>query len=284
MRLFVLLTLTMTVAAIPYDAVVAASQTSGCTPGFAHGHPYCLYPYRGVYSRQTDGGWDVQQSIGLNRVDTNADGDVVGQLRLVAASGSKAMLYFGYDKVTCKYMTAAPQTIVQTIANAGMLSAVGEYFLADEPHVSSCPNSPSQFAATTAAIRAIDPDAMDRPTMLVGYRQEDITAYDGTVDMLGLDDYPCHYEGPRKVCEFTDITNEASWVRTSRYRIVLQVFDDGYYALPTPADLHKEFMMMRKTDAEGYIVYAWHAGPDSSKWLENQPAVQKAIAAENGLA
>src|SRR4029079_3295794 len=184
---------------------------------------------------------------------------VESSLMSLVAAGEKAQLYFGYNKVNCTWNTNAagetPEQIVAHLAADGSFAGVGGYFLDDEPHISTCPDSPEQMLDMTNAIHAIDPNPATRPTMLVDYVQADVQAYSGTVDVIGLDWYPCRYVGG---CDFTRITTEATWPAPGqRYRIVLQAFDDGYYRLPTTTELNTEFRTMKQTGAEGYIVYAW---------------------------
>jgi hypothetical protein len=72
---------------------------------------------------------------------------------------------------------------------------------------------------------------------------------------------------------------------------VIQAYGDGasalcgsspWYRLPTPGELHQEFVHWSATKMEGYLVFAWHwPDCDSSVWLANHPELQAQLALEN---
>jgi hypothetical protein len=67
-----------------------------------------------------------------------------------------------------------------------------------------------------------------------------------------------------------------------RYWGVIQAFGDDYYKLPTPQELHEEFLYWRATRMQGYDVFAWQWPRDRpALWLANHPDLQAQLAKEN---
>ena len=100
--------------------------------------------------------------------------------------------------------------------------------------------------------------------------------------MLGLDHYPCSIENG---CDYSKIDKQAAEADRLgvRYWGVIQAFGDDWYKMPTPEELHQQFVHWRATDMEGYLVFAWRSpSTDSSRWLANNPELQSQLAKENG--
>lgn len=58
---------------------------------------------------------------------------------------------------------------------------------------------------------------------------------------------------------------------------------DDWYRVPTPEELHEQFLRWRASRMEGYFVFAWHwPANDSTLWLANHPELQAQLAVENG--
>jgi hypothetical protein len=52
--------------------------------------------------------------------------------------------------------------------------------------------------------------------------------------------------------------------------------------VPTPEELHQQFVHWRATNMEGYLVFAWrYPDDDPSLWLANNPALLAQLALEN---
>ena len=135
------------------------------------------------------------------------------------------------------------------------------------------------MSARSALVKSIDPVP---PTFLVSYKVDQFKLLAGTVDIMGLDHYPCSIPDG---CDYTKIDAEAAEADRLgiRYWGVIQAFGDSYYKLPTPAELHQEFVHWRATRMSGYLVFAWHwPSNDPSLWLANDGPLQSQLAIENG--
>jgi hypothetical protein len=113
------------------------------------------------------------------------------------------------------------------------------------------------------------------------YRVEELERFAGTVDVLAVDRYPCsHAHG----CDYTKIDeaiHELNRLKV-RYWAVIQAHGDEWYRVPTPSELHEQFVRWRASRMEGYLVFAWR-WPDEepSLWLANHPELQAQLAVEN---
>ena len=63
---------------------------------------------------------------------------------------------------------------------------------------------------------------------------------------------------------------------------LVQAHGDEYYKVPTPQELHEEFLHWRATRMQGYLVFAWHWPRDTpSLWLAYNRGLQAQLAREN---
>jgi len=237
---------------------------------------------RGAYGTDNSAsGFDRIAAAGFNTVVTNPYRELLDPL---AARGLHGVVWLGgWDNATCtwEFDEATIRHLVPPIAGHPALLA---YYLGDEPQFSDCPAGPSAYRARSALVHALD---ASRPTFTV------ISAYDpgtresypyahwaGTVDILGLDVYPCSFA---RGCDFADIDGAvaaAARAGISRYWGILQAFQDDYYRLPTPAELGAQFEHWNRSRMSGYLVFSWNYGAVS---LDNQPTLVATLKQQNVL-
>jgi hypothetical protein len=234
--------------------------------------PRRQYPVRGIYDRDSA----RQAALGFNLIDS---GPYEDQMDALAARGLKGFVWLGgYSDTQCafKQSDAWVRSHVAAIAGHG---AVGAYFIDDEPHVDSCPTAPAPMRARSELVKSIDPGP---PTFIVTNDTEELKLLAGTVDVIGLDHYPCsHLHG----CDYSKIDAQAAEADRLgvRYWGVIQAHGDDWYKVPTPAELHEQFVHWRATNMEGYLVFAWHFPDDQpTLWLANNLPLQLALRRENG--
>jgi hypothetical protein len=183
----------------------------------------------------------------------------------------------GYDNETCRFH----QSDIWVRAHVSAVArnpGVGAYFIDDEPNAGACPTAPAQIRARAALVKSIDPGP---PTLLVTFRLDELPELAGTVDVIGLDHYPCSREHG---CNYSIIDREAAAANRLgiRYWGVIQAHGDAYYKVPTPQELHEEFVHWRATRMQGYLVFAWRwPRNDPSLWLANHPELRAQLAREN---
>lgn len=237
------------------------------------------YAVRGVYDRDlSPTGFDHQAALGFNFIDSNPSRH---QMIPLARRGLKGFVWLGgysNDSCTFKNSDAWVRSQVATIARN---PAVGAYFIDDEPDASSCPTAPAQMRARSRLVKSID-RRRKRPTFIVLQRPEQLKLFARTVDVIGLDRYPCkvHLNG----CDYSIIRRQSAEANRLRIRYwgVIQAHTDGYYKLPTPAELHQQFVHWRRTKMEGYLVFAWRWPEDEPQnWLANRPELRAQLAKEN---
>jgi hypothetical protein len=233
------------------------------------------YEVRGVYDRDFSAtGFDQEAALGFNFIDSSVFDDF-GEL---AARHLKGFVWLGgYSNDSCSFVEddAWIRKHVSAIADS---PGVGAYFIDDEPDAAACPHAPAQLKARSDLVKSID---RGRPTFLVMYKLDQLELFAGTVDVIGLDTYPCTLE---RGCDFEKIDAQADLADRLgiRYWGVIQAFGDDWYKLPTRDELHREFTHWRATNMEGYLVFAWrHPDGMRSLWLANHPGLQAQLAVEN---
>jgi hypothetical protein len=234
------------------------------------------YGVRGIYDRDfSKTGFDNEAAIGFNYIDS---GPYPGEMRALVAHHLKGTIWLGgYDNTTCRfyYSDAWVRSHVSAIAGS---PGVGAYFIDDEPDATKCPTAPSQIRARAALVKSLDPGP---PTLLVTFRLDQLRLFAGTVDIIGLDHYPCSREHG---CNYSIIDQEAAVADRLgiHYWGVVQAHGDEYYKVPTPQELHEEFLHWRATRMQGYLVFAWHWPRDNpSLWLAYNRGLQAQLAREN---
>jgi hypothetical protein len=234
------------------------------------------YPIRGVYDRdRSSTGFSNEAAIGFNYIDSGPYRD---EMRALAAHHLKGLIWLGgYDKSTCRFSESDGWVRSHVSAIAGS-PAVGGYYVADEPDAARCPRAPAQMRARAALVKSIDPRP---PTLLVTYRLDQLRLFAGTVDVIGLDHYPCSYEDG---CRYALIDREAAAADRLgiRYWGIIQAFGDDYYKQPTSPQLYEEFVHWRATKMQGYLVFAWRWPRNKpSMWLANHAQLRTQLAKEN---
>jgi hypothetical protein len=235
------------------------------------------YAVRGVYDRDLSAtGFDHEAAIGFNFIDSSPSRD---QMNRLAHRGLKGFIWLGgYSNDSCTFRES-DEWVRAYVARVARSKAVGAYFIDDEPDAASCPTAPAQMRARSRLVKSIDPR---RPTFLVQQRPEQLKLFARTVDVIGLDRYPCkvHLNG----CDYSIIHRQAREADRLRIRYwgVIQAWGDDYYKLPTPSELHGQFVHWRRTKMRGYLVFAWRYPRDAPEtWLANHPELQAQLAKEN---
>ena len=148
----------------------------------------------------------------------------------------------------------------------------------DEPDAAACPSAPTQMRERSDLVKSLDHGAI---TFLVDYKVDQLKLRAGTVDIIGLDDYPCSHEDGCRWEIIDEQIAEADRLGL-RYWAVIQAHGDDYYQQPTPDELREEFRRWRASNMEGYLVFSWRWPPDDpTLWLENHPELLAVLADEN---
>lgn len=283
---------TVAVAALLLSAAAGATgapNLTGASETFAKARPHGVtvatakrvrrprYAVRGVYDRDlSPTGFDHEAKIGFNFIDSDPYRD---QMDRLARRGLKGFIWLGgYSNDSCTFRRD-DGWVRSHIAAIARSRAVGAYFIDDEPDAAECPSAPAQMRARSRLVKSIDPR---RPTFLVQHRPEQLKLFAGTVDVIGLDRYPCkvHLKG----CDFSIIHRQAAEAERLgiRYWGVIQAWGDDYYKVPTPRELHLQFEHWRRTKMRGYLVFAWRWPDDKPEdWLANHPELRAQLAKEN---
>ena len=237
------------------------------------------YALRGVYDRDSSPtGFDHEAALGFNFIDSSPSRS---QMNTLARRRLKGFVWLGgYSNDSCTFRNS-DQWVRSHVATIARSPGVGAYFIDDEPDASKCPTAPAQMRARSRLVKSID-RRPKRPTFIVLQRPEQLKLFARTVDVIGLDRYPCkvHLNG----CDFSIIRRQSAEANRLRIRYwgVIQAHTDGYYKLPTPAELHQQFVHWRRTKMEGYLVFAWRWPEDEPEnWLANRPELLAQLAKEN---
>ncbi|TMD09802.1 MAG: hypothetical protein E6J01_00705 [Chloroflexi bacterium] len=254
----------LAVLVIPLAACSASSQprptpspAAQATPTPAPSQFTSAFP-RGAYGKDgTASGYDLIRSAGFNAVMTGA---FRADLDALQAQGLKGVVWLGQGYNTqCvwQYDDAWIRAHVSAIAGHPAILA---YYLGDEPSVTLCPNSPALYRARTALVRSIDPE---HPTFTVLQVSDHGNRFAyapwlGTVDIVGLDVYPCnHTESTCDLSKIDDAVAAARQQGLTRFWAVVQDFQDGFYRIPTPDELRLEFEHWDRSSMSGYFVFSW---------------------------
>jgi hypothetical protein len=236
---------------------------------------------RGVFGHDSSAsGYTLQAGKGFNAFDI---GPERSRLDALARDGLKAIVWLGgWSNVTCSW-EHDDSWIQPRIGSVADSHAIAAYYLGDEPQASKCPAAPAMFRARTALVHELDPN---HPTLTV------ISAFDagrtfpyaewkGSTDILAFDVYPCNRTSAQ--CDFDRIDAAIGAIRNAgitRYWAVIQAFEDSYYRLPSPIELHEEFQRWRRSSISGYLVFSWSY---LSFNLEHQPEHLRQLEMENSV-
>jgi hypothetical protein len=235
-------------------------------------------PVRGIFDRDASAtGFDDQASLGFTTFDT---GPWPQRLDALAARHLKGFVWLGgYSNERCRFRESDRWVREHVSAIAGH-PAIAGYFLDDEPLAEECPSAPAEIKIRADLIRSLDPRP---PTFVVLYRVDELKRFAGTADVLAVDHYPCSIDHG---CDFGKIDESIRELDRLgvRYWAVIQAHGDDWYRVPTPAELHQQFVRWRASRMEGYLVFAWRwPDGDPSSWLQNDRALQWQLAKENAL-
>jgi hypothetical protein len=276
----------LTVSVLAVFSAVACGVESASAPTATHAAlTGKRYPVRGIYDRDID----RQVALGFNFIDTGPGKD---QVRAIAARGLKPLVWLGgYSNTTCTFNESDDwvRSHVRPIAvsrrqrrrsrhHRRRKPLVGAYYIGDEPNAAACPTAPAQLKARSRLVKSIDPRP---PTLTVINKDDQLKLFAGTVDIIGLDHYPCSIKNG---CDYSKIDRQAAKADRLgiRYWGVIQAYGDDYYKVPTAGELHQEFVHWRATNMEGYLVFAWRwPDCDPSVWLANHPELHHQLAWEN---
>jgi hypothetical protein len=241
-------------------------------PAPAHAGPVV----RGIFEQDSSAtGFDDEAALGFTMFDTGPWPD---KLAAVRAKGGKGFIWLGgYSNESCRFRKSDQWVRERVSAIAGN-PAVAAYLIDDEPLAKDCPSAPAQIKARAKLVKSLDPGP---PTFVVLYLTEELKKFAGTVDILAVDRYPCSI---RHGCDFSKIDDAIHELDRLgvRYWGVIQAHGDDWYRVPTPAELHEEFVRWRASRMEGYMVFSWKWPDDNpSLWLSNHPELQAQLKKEN---
>jgi len=230
---------------------------------------------RGCYGKDSSpSGFDhiVQTGFGvIDRAAYPADLEAL-------PSGVKGLVWLGgYDNDHCvwEHSNQWIRSRVRAIAQHPVIVA---YYLADEPHVWDCPSAPAQLKKRSTLVKSLDPLHPTFAVIRPHSPGNPYAPYVGTVDILGVDVYPCSHRHGCVMSKIDDAVSLAEQAGVRRYWGILQAFGDSWYRMPTADELHEQFGRWRRTRMEGYLVFSWAWRADG---LENHPELREALEAEN---
>src|SRR5215211_217642 len=234
------------------------------------------YSVRGIYGRDSSAtGFDHLARLGFNFIDS---GPYKDRMQRLTKRGLEGFVWLGgYSNTTCSFVKS-DRWVRTRVAEIAHTHGVGAYFIDDEPDASKCANSPAQIRARSRLVKSIDSRV---PTFLVTYHVDQLKLFARTVDVIGLDHYPC---SRKHGCDYSVIDEQAAEADRLgiRYWGVIQAYGDDWYALPSPDDLHRQFERWRQTEMEGYLVFGWRWPLDQPDlWLERQRQLHSQLAGEN---
>ena len=200
------------------------------------------------------------------------------ELDVAKANGMTAMVYIGgYNKTTCQFGRDDAWVRSHIAAILGH-PAIRFYYIADEPHISTCPNAPAQIRARSDLVHSLDPG---KPTVVAISQPSEYSAFAGTTDVMALVVYPCNktIQG----CNWSRIPSSAAQAQAAgvaHYWGVVQSFGDDYYKIPTAAEQRTLLAQWHATHAEGFWAYTWNCCGDPET-LENHSELWPSWQAEN---
>ncbi len=237
---------------------------------------------RGIYGADSSAtGYDMMAAYGFNVVEV---GPYRESLDEVQRRGLRAYVWMGgWSNDSCSWERDDGWVAGRARELAGHAALVF-YYLGDEPAYSACPGGPAAYRQRTALIHRIDP-GHDTFTVIQAWDEGASESFPyqhwvGTVDVLGLDIYPCA-RPYAPVCGWEDIDQaiaKAARIPIPRYYAVIQAFQDSYYRLPTAGEIHEQFRRWRQSQMEGYLVFNWNYGGTS---LESYPDRLAQLRVEN---
>jgi hypothetical protein len=183
------------------------------------------------YAANEASSYRATHALGYNLHDTGTSRSVIDQL----PSGDRALVWVG-EKCPSG-VSAGLKAAVSALA--GDARVVG-YYLADEPHVASCPTGPSNLAAEADYIHTHAKGQIAFITLVnTGRDYSAFAPARSHADQVGLDPYPCNR---RWGCTYSHIDDhvraaEAAGISQKVIVPIIQVFGDSYYQMPNSIQL-----------------------------------------------
>jgi hypothetical protein len=230
------------------------------------------------------------KSLGYDFVQANPDLTVLDR---VHAAGLKANIWLGNYRddndsgsPPCAFITP-DATLVTQINAVKDHPATFAYFIADEPHVGGCPNSPQQMADRHNLIRSLDPNPAHK-TVISENRAEDYAALANTTDVLAMVAYPCNLNNQPDCVPSTTIAEHISAAHAAgvdEYWSMPQIDGDEYYRVATPTALQaavydKWRQLADPAKHTGALTFLWD-GCSSCDGLANHRELDDVVLAEN---
>jgi hypothetical protein len=231
------------------------------------------------------------KSLGYDFVQANPDITVLDR---VHAAGLKANIWLGNYRddndsgsPPCAFITD-DATLTAQINLVKDHPATFAYFIADEPHVGGCPNSPQQMLARHNLIRSLDPNPAHK-TVISENRAEDYAALANTTDVLALVAYPCNLNNIGSDCAgsttIADHISAAHAAGVDEYWSMPQIDGDEYYRVATPTALQtavydKWRQLADPAKHTGALTFLWD-GCSSCDGLANHRELDPVVLAEN---
>jgi hypothetical protein len=228
------------------------------------------------------------KNLGYDFVQANPDLTVLDR---VHAAGLKANIWLGNYRddndsgsPPCEFIT--PDSTLATQINAVKdHPATFAYFIADEPHVGGCPNSPQQVLARHNLIRSLDPNPAHK-TVISENRYEDYDELANTTDVLALVGYPCSFDNGCVATPIQNRVNAAIAAGVEEFWSMPQIDEDlgsdAYYRMVTPTELAWIYQTWRDLAPQqtGALTFLWD-GCSSCDGLANHRELDDVVVAEN---
>jgi len=195
--------------------------------------------------------------MGFNLVDIPP---LRGALRRVPP-GARALVWLGqYDNASCTWELSNDR--VRSLLKAeGDDPRVAGFYIADEPHVDVCPTAPLQLKARSALVHRLAPHAFTYAVIEDGDTHPgEYAAFRRTVDVVGLDPYPCTFVHGCRYGEIDSAVRRARAAGITRIWGVIQAFQDDYYRFPTAEELRTMLLHWRHAGIAGEQVFSWTYG------------------------
>jgi hypothetical protein len=273
------------------------------------------------YAVNVHGGTSAAAALGFNLFDIGGSTSDPAEVNRTVDSlppGAKGLVWVGnLDNAPPGSPCPAPRfSFAQFRAQVDALRSnprVYGYYVADEPHPSVCPGAAADIKARADYIHAVAPgqkafivvldgSAVCSPDLGCEYRALRPARTD--VDLVGVDPYPCHFDGAGNAvpCDDSMIAARvqaaiASGIPASAIVPVYQAFGqsgrkDGkspYYRMPTADEVAAMLRLWSNLVPEPAFDYFYTFGVQCSagscpapQAISNTPAIQAVVALHNG--
>jgi hypothetical protein len=203
----------------------------------------------GFQSYMTDTADPVTAGFGYTLADVTA-------IELGGLTKQKGLVWVGnWTRTSCTWAVsdATLTALIATDVRPNKAHLYG-FYIADEPDGSACPGATAALRARTALIHTLLPGY---PTYAVIEFPSHYASFNGSVDIMGIDPYPCHRGA---ACSTTEIPADVAALKSAgvrRYWGVIQAFQDAYYRFPTTAELVAMIAQWKVSGWSGQQTFAW---------------------------